>query len=99
LNNPGIHGGNYIYRTIQVSVSNSGFPCVRKASFNSRLTIPHHGHRQSHEDLLTLAQIGHGVCIAVELSEVGFFRHRLLLADVAAVTSSQGIQQYSDSLG
>jgi len=44
LNNPGVYGGDDIYGTIQVYVSNAGVPCVRKAAFDSRLAITHHGH-------------------------------------------------------
>jgi hypothetical protein len=85
LDNPGIHCGNDIHGSIQVGIGNPGFPCVRKASFHSRLTIADHGYGQPHEDLLTLTQVGYGVGITIELSEVGSFRHGPLLIDLASI--------------
>jgi hypothetical protein len=79
LNNPGVDRRDHVHGAIQVSIGNPGFPCVRKASFDSRLTIAHHGHGQAHEDLLAFAQIGHRMRIAVELPEISPITHSSLL--------------------
>jgi hypothetical protein len=79
LNNPGVHRGDDIHCAIQVWVRNSCFPCVRKASFDSRLTVPHHSYGQAHKNLLALAQIRHGMGITVKLSKIGPITHGFLL--------------------
>jgi hypothetical protein len=79
LNNPSVHCGDDIHCAIQVWVRNSCFPCVRKASFDSRLTVPHHSYGQAHKHLLALAQIRHGMGITVKLSKIGPVTHGFLL--------------------
>jgi hypothetical protein len=45
LNNSSVHCGNQIDGAIKIDFSNTGLPCVRKASFYSRLAVAHHGNR------------------------------------------------------
>jgi hypothetical protein len=75
LNNASVHCGNHIRSTIEIAFSNTGFPCVRKASFDSRLAVTHHGDGYPHEDFFTLAQVRDGMGIPVELSKIGFVAH------------------------
>jgi hypothetical protein len=58
-----------------------GFPCVRKAAFDSRLTVAREGDGEPQQYFLTLAEVWHRVGIAVKLAKVGFFAHRVLLAE------------------
>ncbi len=75
LQNPGIDGGNDIYRTVQIGVINPCFPCVRKAAFHSRLTIANHGDGKAHEDFFAFTQIVDRVSIAIELPEISSLNH------------------------
>jgi hypothetical protein len=75
LKNAGVHRGNDINGAIQLRFGNTRFPCVRKAAFDSGLTVTDHGHRQAHEDFFTFTQSGDGVCIAIKLSKVGSVAH------------------------
>jgi hypothetical protein len=79
LHNPGIHRCNDIHGTVQIVFTDAGFPCVRKTAFHSRLAIAHYGDGESHEHFFAFAQITYGVGIAVELTEIGSFRHGSLL--------------------
>jgi hypothetical protein len=44
LNNPSIYRCHYIHSTIQIRFRNTSLPCVRKASFDSRLAVTYHGY-------------------------------------------------------
>jgi hypothetical protein len=57
LNNAGIDCGNDVYGSVQVCLSNTGFPCVRKASLDSRLTVTDEGNCQPNQNLLAFAQV------------------------------------------
>jgi len=79
LDNPCIHGSDNVHRHIYIFLSDAGLPCVRKAPLDSRLTVAHKGYRQTHKDLLALAQIGHCVGVAVELPKISALTHHVLL--------------------
>jgi hypothetical protein len=79
LQNARIDSGDHINRTIQIEFIDSGFPCVRKAALDSRLTVARKGNSEPHKYFFTLAEVRHRVGIAVELAEIGFFAHHLLL--------------------
>jgi hypothetical protein len=72
LQHPGVHSGNDINRCIQLFLSHSRFPCVRKAAFHSRITEAHHRDGEADEHLLAFAKTFDGVSIAIEGSKVGF---------------------------
>ena len=84
LDNPGVHGGNHIRSTIQIFLRDTSFPCVRKAPFNSRLTIADHGNSQSHKDFFALREIWHRMRITVKGAKVGSLTHRVLLTKAVA---------------
>jgi hypothetical protein len=50
-------------------------PCVRKAPFNSRLTVAHKGDGKPNEDLLALAQVVDGVRITIKLAKIRALTH------------------------
>ena len=79
LNNAGIDCGNDVHASVQVCLSDTGFPCVRKASLHSRLTVTHEGHRQPNKYLLALTQVGHCMCIPIKLAEIRALTHGFLL--------------------
>jgi hypothetical protein len=81
LQNARIDSGNHINGTIQIVFIDSGFPCVRKAAFDSRLTVARKGDGEPHKYFFTLAEVRRRVGIAVELAEIGFFAHDVLLAE------------------
>jgi hypothetical protein len=81
LDDAGIDGGNNIYGTVQIMIGNTGFPCVRKAAFDSRLAVSDHGDGESHKDLFAFGQAGDTVRIAVELPEIGLFGHGTVLPE------------------
>jgi hypothetical protein len=80
LQNARIDSGDDINGTIQIVFIDSRFPCVRKAAFDSRLTVAREGDGEPHKYFFTLAEVRHRVSIAVELAEIGFFAHDVLLA-------------------
>jgi hypothetical protein len=45
LNNAGIDCRNDVHGSVQLCLRDTGFPCVRKASLHSRLTVTYEGHR------------------------------------------------------
>ncbi|MDH3605005.1 MAG: hypothetical protein OEU26_35855 [Candidatus Tectomicrobia bacterium] len=79
LQNARIDGGDHIDGAIQIVLIDPGFPCVRKAALDSRLTIAREGDGKPHKNFLALVEVRHGVGIAVELTEIGFFVHHVLL--------------------
>ena len=81
LQNSRIDSGDHINGTIQIVFIDAGFPCVRKAAFDSRLTVAREGNGEPHQYFFTLAEVRHRVGIAVELAEIGFFAHHILLAE------------------
>jgi hypothetical protein len=81
LQNARIDSGDHINGTIQIVLLDAGFPCVRKAAFDSRLTVARKGDGEPHQYFFTLAEVRHRVGIAVELAEIGFFAHHVLLAE------------------
>lgn len=81
LQNARIDSGDYINGTVQILLIDPGFPCVRKAAFDSRLTIARKGDGEPHKYFFTLAEVRRRVGIAVELAEIGFFAHDVLLAE------------------
>ena len=81
LQNARIDSGDHINGTIQIVLLDSDFPCVRKAAFDSRLTVARKGDGEPHQYFFTLAEVRHRVGIAVELAEISFFAHHILLAD------------------
>ena len=74
LQHPGVHGGNDINRCIQLFLSHSRFPCVRKAAFHSRIAEPHRRDGEADEHLLAFAKALDGVSVTVEGSKVGFLQ-------------------------
>jgi hypothetical protein len=81
LQNARIDSGDHINGTIQIVFIDSGFPCVRKAALDSRLTVARKGNGEPHKYFFTLAEVRCRVGITVELAEIGFFAHHVLLAD------------------
>ena len=79
LNNAGIDCSNDVHASVQVCLGDTGFPCVRKASLHSRLTVPYKGNRQPHKYLLALTQVGHCMCIPIKLAEIRALTHGFLL--------------------
>jgi hypothetical protein len=79
LNNAGIDCRNDVHGSIQICLRNTGFPCVRKASLYSRLTITYEGNRQPDKYLLALAQVGHRMRIPIKLAEIRALTHDFLL--------------------
>jgi hypothetical protein len=90
LDDAGIDSGNDIHGTVQVMVGHTGFPCVRKATFDSRLAISDHGNGESHKDLLAFGQIGDAVRVAIELPKVGLVGHGTVSLRVVKCQSLQG---------
>lgn len=80
LDNTGVNRCNDIDSAIQIFFRDSGFPCVRKAAFDSRLTVAYAGHGQPHKHLLALSQVIHRMGIAVKLSKIGPLSHKGLLS-------------------
>jgi len=78
LDDPGIDGRDHIHGTVEVCLRDARLPCVRKASFDSWLAVTHEGDCQPHEDLFTLAQVGHGMCITIKLPKIRALTHRFL---------------------
>jgi len=54
LDDTGVHGRNDVHGAVQVFITDSGLPCVRKAALHSMLAVSHQGHRQTHERLFAL---------------------------------------------
>jgi hypothetical protein len=81
LQNARIDSGDHINGTIQIVFIDAGFPCVRKAALDSRLTVARKGDGEPHQYFFTLAEVRHRVGITVELAEIGFFTHHTLLAE------------------
>jgi len=79
LNNAGIDYRNDIHGSVQFCLRDTGFPCVRKASFYSRLTVTYEGHRQPNKYLLALTQVGHRMRIPIKLAEIRALTHCFLL--------------------
>jgi len=79
LNNAGIDYRNDIHGSVQFCLRDTGFPCVRKASLYSRLTVTYEGHRQPNKYLLALTQVGHRMRIPIKLAEIRALTHCFLL--------------------
>jgi len=86
LQNTRIHGGNYIHRRIQFFLSHSRFPCIRKATFHSRIAEPHHRHGKTHEHLLAFGETFDGMGVMIELAKVSFLHGVSLLSDSTPVS-------------
>jgi hypothetical protein len=80
LHDPGIHRRDHIHGAVEVVIGDPGFPCVRKASLHSILTVARQRHGEPHERLLPLAQVAGRVRVAVELAKIAPFGHGLLLS-------------------
>jgi hypothetical protein len=79
LNNAGIDCRNDVHGSVQICLRDTGFPCVRKASLYSRLTVTYEGNRQPNKYLLTLTQVGHRMRIPIKLAEIRALTHCFLL--------------------
>ena len=79
LNNASIDCRNDIYGSVQLCLRDTGFPCVRKASLYSRLTVTYEGHRQPNKYLLALTQVGYRMRIPIKLAEIRALTHCFLL--------------------
>ena len=69
-----VHGGNDINCRIEFFLRHPRFPCVRKASFNSRIAEPHHCHGETDEHLLAFGEAFDGMGVTVEGSKVRFLQ-------------------------
>jgi hypothetical protein len=78
-NNAGIDCRNDIHSSVEICLRDTGFPCVRKASLYSRLTISYEGNRQPNKYLLALAQVGYRMRIPIELAKIRALTHGFLL--------------------
>ena len=76
LQHPRIHRRNYIHRGVEFFFRHPRFPCVRKASFNSRIAEPHRRHRQTDEHLLAFDEAFDGMRVSIESSKIGFLHGR-----------------------
>jgi hypothetical protein len=88
LYNAGVNGGDHIHGAVQVMFRDAGFPCVRKATFDSRLAVAHRGNGQPHQDLLAFTEVRYRVCIAVKLSKVSFIYHGALPSSLAILSTT-----------
>ena len=79
LKNAGIDCRNDVHGSVQICLRDTGFPCVRKASLYSRLTVTYEGNRQPNKYLLALTQVGHRMRIPVKLAEIRALAHYFLL--------------------
>jgi hypothetical protein len=79
LNDAGIDCRNDIHASVQVCLRDTGFPCVRKASLYSRLTVTHEGNCQPNKYLLALAQVGYRMRIPIKLAKICALTHDFLL--------------------
>jgi hypothetical protein len=69
-----IHRSDYVYCRIEFLFRHPRFPCVRKASFDSRVAQSHHRNGQADEHLFTVAETFDSVSVPVESSEIGFLQ-------------------------
>jgi hypothetical protein len=65
-----IHCGDDIHRRVQFFFRHPRFPCVRKASFDSRVAESHHRHGQADEHLFTVAETFDSVSVTVEGAKI-----------------------------
>jgi hypothetical protein len=72
LQNPRVHRGDHIDCGIELFFRHPRFPCVRKASFNSRIAEPHHRDGETDEHLLAFGEAFDGMGVAIESSEICF---------------------------
>ena len=70
--------GDDIDGGIEIFFRHSCFPCVRKASFRSRLAVARHRHSQPEQHLFPLAQASDGMRVTIKSAKVGFVHKRLL---------------------
>jgi len=49
-----IHRSDYVYCRIEFLLRHPRFPCVRKASFDSRIAQSHHRNRQADQHLFSI---------------------------------------------
>jgi hypothetical protein len=75
-----IHRGNHVHRRIQFFLGHSRFPCVRKASFHSRIAEAHHRHGKTHEHLLAFSETFDGVSVTVKGAKISFLQFRILFS-------------------
>jgi hypothetical protein len=81
LQNPCIDSCDDIHSAIEIGFVDTRFPCVRKATFHSRLAVAHHGNGETHKYFFALAEIFNGVSLAVKLPEVSSLNHGLTPPD------------------
>jgi hypothetical protein len=70
LENSRIHRSDDIHRRVQFFLRHPCFPCVRKASFYSRVAQSHHRNGQADEHLFTVGQTFDAVSVTVEGAKI-----------------------------
>ena len=81
LQNTRVDGRNHIHRRVQFFIRHPRFPCVRKASFDSRVAQSHHRNRQADEHLFAVAETFDSVGITIEGAKIGFLQGVSLLSN------------------
>jgi hypothetical protein len=71
-----VNCGDHIDRRIEFFFGHPRFPCVRKATLNSRIAKPHHCDGETDEHLLALGQTFDRVGVAIKSSKVSFLQDR-----------------------
>jgi hypothetical protein len=70
LQNTRVNGRNHIHRRVQFFLRHPRFPCVRKASFDSRVAQSHHRNGQADEHLFTVGQTFDAVSVTVKGAKI-----------------------------
>jgi hypothetical protein len=76
-----IHRSDYVYCRIEFLFRHPGFPCVRKASFDSRVAQSHHRNGQADEHLFAVAETFDSMGVTVEGAKISFLQGMSLLSD------------------
>jgi hypothetical protein len=71
-----VHRRDHIDCGIEFFFRHPRFPCVRKASFNSRIAEPHHRHGETDEHLLAFGEAFDGMRGTIKSSKIGFLHGR-----------------------
>jgi len=81
LQNARVDGRNHIHRRVQFFLRHPRFPCVRKASFHSRVAQSHHRNGQADEHLFAVAETFDSMGVTVEGAKISFLQGMSLLSD------------------
>jgi hypothetical protein len=76
LKHSSVHRRDDVHRRVELFFGHSRFPCVRKATIDSRIAKPHHRNGKTDQHLFPLGKALDCMCFTIKGPKIGFLQDR-----------------------